>query len=40
MRDAIREVIIDLFKDKLGFTDKDIILIDRTEFGEDKDGLD
>ena len=39
-RDAIRKVLIDFFKNDLGFTDDDIIFVDRTEFGEDKDGND
>ena len=39
-RDAIRKVIIDFFKNNLGFKDDDIIFVDRTEFGEYKDGND
>ncbi len=40
MRDVIRKVIIDFFKNLIGFTNDDIIFIDRNEFGEDKNGLD
>ena len=34
MRKAIRKIVIDFFKNMLGFKDDDIILIDRTEFGK------
>jgi hypothetical protein len=39
-REATRKVIIDFFKTYLGFTDKEIIFVDRTEFvGASKDNL-
>jgi hypothetical protein len=31
-RDATRKVVIDFFKSKLGFTQDDIIFVDRNEF--------
>ena len=39
-RDVIRKVIVDFFKNVIGFKNDDIIFIDRNEFGEDKNGLD
>jgi hypothetical protein len=39
-REATRQVTIDFFKTYLGFTDNEIIFVDRKEFGEDKDGVD
>ena len=39
-REATRQVTIDFFKTYLGFTDSEIIFVDRMEFGEDKDGVD
>ena len=33
-RDAIRKVIIDFFKNNLGFKDDDIIFVDRSEFDD------
>ena len=39
-REATRKFTIDFFKQELGFKDENIIFIDRSEFGEDKDGLD
>ena len=36
-REAIRKIIIDFFKNYLGFKDEEIIFIDRTEFGRDQD---
>ena len=39
-RDAIRKIMVDFFKDYLRFTDDDIIFINRTEFGEDENGID
>jgi hypothetical protein len=35
-RDVIRKFIVDFFKNLIGFTNDDIIFIDRNEFGEDK----
>ena len=37
MRKEIRKIVIDFFKNMLGFKDDDIILIDRDEFIEEKD---
>ena len=37
-REPTRKTTIDFFKNSLGFKDHDIILVDRNEFGEDKDG--
>ena len=39
-REATRKVTIDFFKTYLGFTDDEIIFVDRSEFEEDKDGND
>ena len=39
-RDVIRKFIVDFFKNLIGFTNDDIIFIDRNEFGEDKNWLD
>ena len=39
-RELTRKTTIDFFKNSLGFKDHDIILVDRNEFGEDKDGND
>ena len=36
-RMAIRKIVIDFFKNYLGFKDDEIIFIDRTEFGRDQD---
>ena len=39
-RESTRKVTIDFFKTYLGFTDDEIIFVDRKEFGEDKNGVD
>ena len=38
-RESTRKVTIDFFKTYLGFTDDEIIFVDRMEFGEDKNGV-
>ena len=39
-RELTRKTTIDFFKNSLDFKDHNIILVDRNEFGEDKDGND
>jgi hypothetical protein len=39
-REGIRKVVVDFFKNILGFKDEDIAFINRTEFEEDEDGVD
>ena len=37
-REPTRKITIEFFKNSLDFKDQDIILVDRNEFCEDKDG--
>ena len=37
-KEATRKVTIDFFKQILGFKDKNIILVDRSEFGDSRKG--
>ena len=37
-RKANRKIVVDFFKKYFGFTDNDILFVDRTEFGEDSEG--